>query len=361
MNREFKKDFLIDLSFVLVISLIIYFSFKFVFIYLFPFIIGLLITALVQKPAEYISRKIKIKKGACALILVVLTYILLVGIIFFCGYRIVGAVTMLYNGFADNINYFEKMFESINQKLSRVINTFPDDMKTSFSNAFTNLLGSLAEKITSFVSSVATSAASYAPGVLVSVVVTIVASCYIAKDFDTVKRFATGLISDKIRNLLVRVKEITVNKIFKIIKGYLIIMVITFVELAIGFLLLKINNAILIALLIAVLDLLPVLGTGTILIPWGIINLILGNYWLGAALLIIYVVVLLIRNIIEPKVISHQVGLHPLITLLCIFIGLKLFGFLGMLLLPLAVVLVYNLCFEGEIFLFRFKKLKNKE
>jgi len=123
--------------------------------------------------------------------------------------------------------------------------------------------------------------------------------------------------------------------------------------------LLGIDNAILIALIIAILDLLPVLGTGTVLIPWGIINIILGNYLIGVALIILYVVILIIRNIIEPKIISKQVGLHPLITLLCIFIGLKLFGFIGIIFLPLVTILVYNLYKEGEISFLDFKKSSN--
>ena len=358
MNREFKKNFLVDLGFILAISLIIYFSFRFVLVYLFPFIIGLIITALVQKPSAFIANKTRIKKGICALFLVVFTYLSLVALIFFCCYITVGGLSSLYNSLSENIDYFETLFESLNKSYSSLIDGLPKDVKNAFSDIFTNLVSSIAGGITAFVSHLATSAAAVAPGVFVSVIVTIVASCYIAKDYDSVKRIATGLISKRISNLLIKIKEIATTKIFKIIKGYFLIMLITFAELSVGLLLLGIDNAILIALLIAVLDLLPVLGTGTVLIPWGIINLSLGNYWLGAALIIIYVIVLIVRNIIEPKIISHQVGLHPLLALLCIFIGLKLFGFIGIFLLPLTVVLIYNLCIEGEINFFKLRKNK---
>lgn len=356
MNREFKKDFLVDIAFVLVISLIIYFAFKFVVIYLFPFIIGLLITALVQKPSEFISKKIRIKKGVCALVLVILTYIALLAIISFCLYKAVGAFSSVYNSFSENIDYFEELFESFGKKLSGIFEGLPKGVKDSLTNIFQNLLGTVAESVTSFVSHIAATAASFAPGVFVSVIVTIVASCYIAKDYDSVKKVAKGLISDRICHLLLKIKEIATTKIFKIIKGYLLIMLITFVELSVGFLLLRIKNAIVFAMLIALLDLLPVLGTGTILIPLGIINLISGEYFISAALIILYIIVLIVRNIIEPKVISHQVGLHPLVALLCIFIGLKLFGFVGMFFLPLIVVLIYNLVKEGELNFLKFKK-----
>ena len=356
MTRDFKKNFLIDLAFILVAAFLIYFTFKFLMIYFFPFIIGLIITAIIQKPSGFISEKTGWKKGTCALILVILTYIVLIGALFFFGYQVVNFFTSVANNLPQILDYFEEMFASVNEKLSLLLNTLPESTRNGFSGVFENLISTVAGQVTSFVSSFAAGTASHAPGVLISVVVTIVASCYIAKDFDTVKDFALGFLSGKPRRILSKTKSIATTKIFKIIKGYLLIMLITFAELSVGLLLFGIDNAILIALLIAILDLLPVLGTGTVLIPWGLINIILGNYLIGAALIILYVVVLIVRNIIEPKIISKQVGLHPLITLLCIFIGLKLFGFIGIIFLPLITILIYNLYKEGELSLPNFKK-----
>ena len=112
-------------------------------------------------------------------------------------------------------------------------------------------------------------------------------------------------------------------------------MLITFIELAIGLTVFKINNSVMLSLLISVLDIFPVLGVGTVLIPWGIICLFTGKVLLGIELLILYIIITVIRNIIEPKFVGNDLGLHPLATLVAMIVGLRLFGIVGMLGIPL--------------------------
>ena len=130
------------------------------------------------------------------------------------------------------------------------------------------------------------------------------------------------------------------STVLKYIKSYMILMVITFVELSAGFLILGIEYAIGLAALIALIDLLPVLGTGGVLIPWLIINIILGNYGLAISLLVLYVVITVIRNILEPKIIGQQIGVHPLAMLVSMYVGLRLFGFVGVFAMPILLVVI---------------------
>ena len=88
---------------------------------------------------------------------------------------------------------------------------------------------------------------------------------------------------------------------------------------------------------IAVLDILPILGTGGIMIPWAVISLVVGNVGLGLKLLLIYGIVTVVRNYVEPKIVGTQLGLHPIITLVSMFIGLRLFGFWGLFGLPVGI------------------------
>ena len=111
--------------------------------------------------------------------------------------------------------------------------------------------------------------------------------------------------------------------------------------------------ALVVALIVALVDLLPVIGTSTILIPWGIVELILGNVKLGVGILVTMAIVFVIRQIIEPRIVSGQVGLHPLITLVCIFVGLKIFGVIGMLIVPLVVLCIKELNDTGRIHLWK--------
>ena len=97
----------------------------------------------------------------------------------------------------------------------------------------------------------------------------------------------------------------------------------------------------------------PILGTGAVLIPWSIINLILGNTKLGIGMLILYIVITAVRQTIEPKIVGQQIGLHPIITLVLMYVGAQLIGVLGLLLLPVIATIIKTLNDEGTIHLFK--------
>ena len=126
-----------------------------------------------------------------------------------------------------------------------------------------------------------------------------------------------------------------------------IIMSITFVELSIGFTIIGLDYAFIIAFCIAIFDILPVLGTGGIMLPWAVITAIRGDIPLALSLLAIYVVVTVIRNIIEPKIVGAQLGLHPVVTLVSMFVGTQLFGVLDFL-IPICLSLLRHLNETGS-------------
>ena len=133
-------------------------------------------------------------------------------------------------------------------------------------------------------------------------------------------------------------------------------MLITFLEVFIGLTVLGVRYAFLIALLTAVVDLMPVLGTGTVMIPWGIIDLIAGNYFMGIGLLVLYAIITVIRQILEPKIVGKYVGLYPLLALVSMYVGLKLFGLIGLFGLPLSIVIFDRLRRDGFINIGKNKK-----
>ena len=143
------------------------------------------------------------------------------------------------------------------------------------------------------------------------------------------------------------------------LKGYLALMFLTFIELSVGLLILGQSNAVLLAAIISVIDILPVLGTGAIVIPWAVISLFTGNIWKAIGLILLYIVITVIRNFSEPKIIGKQVGLHPLLTLLSMFCGLKLLGILGLFLCPLTLIIINDLYKRQKINL-NFLKIKAK-
>mgnify|MGYP000290831249 FL=1 len=132
----------------------------------------------------------------------------------------------------------------------------------------------------------------------------------------------------------------------KMLRAYLLIILITFVEMTIGLGILKLaglyesSYILAIALLTAIVDILPVLGTGTVLIPWAVYSLCTGRVGFGIGLIVIYVAISVIRQIIEPKLVAGQLGLPPVVTIVGMYIGLQLFGFIGLFLVPLTLIML---------------------
>ena len=113
------------------------------------------------------------------------------------------------------------------------------------------------------------------------------------------------------------------------------------------------DKAFTIAAIIAVLDIIPVLGVGGAIFPWALVQLIKGRFVFAIGLIVLYVIVLVVRNIIEPKVVGGQVGLHPVVMLICMFAGVKIFGVLGLFVMPVVIIILKNLNDSGKIRIFK--------
>ena len=155
------------------------------------------------------------------------------------------------------------------------------------------------------------------------------------------------------KTVFLQIKEYIAGTLWVCVRSYALIMSITFVELSIGLTLIRIDHAILVAFVIAIFDILPVLGTGGIMILWAILTAIQGNYPLALGLLVVYLVITVIRNIIEPKIVGSQLGLHPVVTLCSMFVGAQLFGVIGLFGFPIGLSLLRYLNDHGVVRLFR--------
>lgn len=165
--------------------------------------------------------------------------------------------------------------------------------------------------------------------------------------------FCLRQMSAGTKTVFLQIKEYIAGTLWVCVRSYALIMSITFVELSIGLTLIRIDHAILVAFVIAIFDILPVLGTGGIMIPWAILTAIQGNYPLALGLLVVYLVITVIRNIIEPKIVGSQLGLHPVVTLCSMFVGAQLFGVIGLFGFPIGLSLLRYLNDHGVVRLFR--------
>lgn len=341
MNLDKKKNFVIDfmyIAFWLVISIIVI---KVLFVYLLPFVIGVIIAYLVQKPAISVSKNLKLKKEISAAVFSVLFYIAIVAVFALMFWLVYVQGNKFIESLGENgginkiLNQILRFVTKISEKLN---NNFGYTVEKIFSETSNGLIS----KISNIISNALSTFVKKMPDLLISSAITIVSTFYISKDYDKLKKFASGMISTRIYNKITEIKKIFIDCFFKISKGYFLLYIITFFELFLGFVILEISNFVLYAFLISLVDLLPVFGTGTVLMPWAIFMFLQNDFKLGFGLTMLYIVIVVIRNFLEPKIIGKQVGINPIFTLIFIFLGLRIGGIIGMIVVPIILTVAFT-------------------
>ena len=338
INSQKKSNFLINMAFYSTVILLIFLFFKVAFSYLFPFVFGFFLAFLMQKPAKAISNKLKIKTNIIRIAAVVLIYLFLAFSLSLLLWYLSGKIALLPRVIKPYMERLSKEFEKITAELNSRHDLKSESVLFSFGDMIKNSVEGISKKLIEYFSNTAADFAKGIPKTLITFVITLVASCYTAKDYDKIIAFFKGFIKPEKYKTLLTVKEILTKKVLKMISGYLIIFLITAAELTIGLLITGTKNFLLIALIIAIVDFLPVLGTGSVLIPWSIILLIQKNIKQGIMMLVLYAVITVVRNFIEPKIVGSKIGVHPLLQLIAIFLGLKFSGLAGMFLFPIALI-----------------------
>lgn len=335
LNKQAKIEVIINVLYYFLISILGIIIFKFLFNYLFPFVLATVVAYLMQKPARKIAKKVPLKNGVISAILAAFFYVILVVFLGFLVYK-----TFYY--LATFSEYFLKILPKFfeNLKGNKLFLNIPKEYLENFDLVFSNVINNLILKLTNSLSSLAGKIAKSTPSFLLSSIVAMVASCYIAKDFEKLCLFFKELFGEKIFAKITKIKGIVSESVLKILKGYIILSLITYFEVTIGLLFLKIKYAPIIAALVSIIDLLPVLGVGTILLPWAIYEIVFASALKGIGIAVLYLVVVLIRNFLEPKIISKQIGINPLFTLISIFVGFKVIGFWGLFIFPVALIVL---------------------
>jgi len=347
MLIEKRKQFIINVVYFGLIAVMGYLSIKYLLGLLLPFIIGLGITGLLNPIIRVAAKKSHIPRKIVAILFVILFYTILGFVFSWLGVHFWSMIKEFLQGlpqiYSSTIEpaldtFFtrmEKLAEGLEPSATQTVKDLAVSLSGSAAAVISNISSAAIKGISSLVSSI--------PNLIISVAFAMISTLFFAIDYDRIKGYIREKSPDKINRQTVEVKSFAVYIASKYIKGYALIMLITFTELSIGLTVLGVDRSIQAAAIISLIDILPVLGTGGVLIPWIIIELVLGNVPLAVGLTVVYLVILIVRNILEPKIIGEQIGLHPLIMLICIFIGAKIFGFTGMIALPICAVVLKQL------------------
>lgn len=372
---EKRRATLINIAYTAVILALIYLFFKYCFGVAAPFLLSFFFAVCLQRPLRWLDRKTKNK---CHTLWSVLLVLLVIAIILVPVCLVIASIVREVGSFvsylSEQLNDLPAFLVTLEKEILNLLKFLPDGIYTSVSDKVTEFFGNLindfdlsalginTQSITSGISSGISgiyNVAKNVPSTLLAVVIGIIAWIFFTKDYKRIVNFIKLQLPDNHKNLLSETKQVFSSTILKMIRAYGIIMFITFCELFLGFSILNLigvmnnNFAFIIAICIAIFDILPVAGSGGILIPWAIISLIIGNVGQAVGLLIIYAVITVIRQYIEPKIVGDSLGVHPLVTLAGLYFGLKLFGFMGMFIVPISVMIVKAFNDTGRIHLYK--------
>lgn len=343
MTDDKKIHFLINTCYFAAIAALIFFSLKLVSCYLLPFVIGFIITAMLRPIVVKISKRYKIKNDALSVAFVILFFVTLALLTCFLGYKLYIQLVAFTKTMPDYIISMTDLASKTSDNFLAVFDDMPDDFKNKISTFPDSILKFFTDKLSSVMSAIVGGIAKGMPTFVLTVIITLVASVFIAKDYNSFIKFTKRVLDENQIKYLTNIKDMIYKNVIKILRGYLTLMTITFIELSVCFLLLRVDYAIAIAALISLVDLLPVLGTGTVILPWALLKILLGDVKMAVFLIVIYIIISIVRNILEPKIIGKQMGLHPLITLIAMFLGLKIFGIIGMIIMPISLIVLNNL------------------
>lgn len=359
---DYKKTAVNILGLVLICAVVL--GAIFLSIYFWPFLVAIIFAIVLERSINFIVKKTKIPRKAVATTLVIVAY-LLIGML---AYLIISSLVREAIGLSGNLpELYEQLkanYTGMYQDITKMLSDLPETVSSSVYKTGLELL----ENITKFAGNILKWIIDFVlalPDIMIYVVVTFLATLFLVTDRRTITRYAEEVLPNKTFKKLSAVVSGCFKTLGKYLKSQCVLICITFIELFISFVILKQPYPLTLAVVVAIVDALPILGTGTVLIPWAIYSAVTGNLSFGIGLMVAYIVITIVRQLIEPKIVSDNLGIHPFVTLIAMYVGFKIFGLFGLIIGPVVMVIyknVFSIMFETGYLkkLFVYKKEKKE-
>ncbi len=321
-----------------------------------PFVIGWIIAMIANPLVRILERRLKVARKHTSMLIIIGVLALVIAVLYFLGVKIGEETRDFLDQAPEMYSDFTEDFQNAGKNLEIIISELPENIQESLEEVqqdIGTITGQAVGKLSQFTVDKAGSFARNIPSILISIIFSILSAYFFIADRDRILEFGRKhtpqIIQEKWRMMAESFKTVFGGYF----KAQFKIMAVIGVILFIGFLILKVRFAILVAALVAFLDMLPFLGTGTVLIPWAVFKLVSGDIRYALGLVILYLVTQLVRRIIEPKLVGDSIGMNPLVTLIFMYIGYRIGGVIGMILAVPIGAIVLNFykagTFDGAI------------
>lgn len=309
-----------------------------------PFVIGWFIAMLANPLVKFLEKRVKLVRKHSSVLIVVTALAVVIGLLYLLITKLVVEAAKLIQDLPQIFELVRMEVQSALVNMERLLQVLPQGIQDTFRQFNENLgtyFTTLVQQIAFPTVTVAGNVAKRIPTALVYSIIVILSSYFFIVEREKILAFCKRITPKS----ALRYYEFFRQDVKKLIGGYFLaqfrIMFVVAVILAVGFLVLGIGYSLLLAVLIAILDFLPLFGTGTALIPWALVKLLSGEYAFAAGLALLYVLTQVVRQIIQPKIVGDSMGLPPLLTLFFLYMGFKLQGISGMILaVPIGMVVL---------------------
>ena len=342
MFEERCKKFLLYLFSAAAAAGLFYLVFRYLFWWVLPFLLALGVAAAVEPVVAYLRVHLRFRRSFSALLLTLVLLFLLGGLLSLLGTTLANQAYALLKKVPLLLERVPQLLDAFFARLDGYSAAFPQWLRDSLYGAvmralsdaesfFSDLTGRLLSFLGSF--------AAALPRRVLSGATTVLAVYFTIASYPTLCRMLKTRLSGKtIRSLRLFRSGVT-QSLSRYLRAELTISFLTFLQLLLGFFLMRQDYALLLAFLITLLDALPVFGTGTALVPWALLSLLFSSVPKAIALLALYLCTLLVRNVLEPKLLASQAGLPPVASLFAMYLGFCTFGVAGMIAFPFLLLL----------------------
>lgn len=349
-NKRLYKRLLIRCVLGLIVVLLLFFVIPKIIHILFPFALAFIVAAILNPLVNKINQKLRISRRIVALVLDLLVFLSLTSLAFFLVYAVVNEAISLATNIQLNWDSIITELDGLDKSfawLNRILPPQIMEILAGFEDSIIDFLQNASKSLLSSVISITTTFTTKAGGFFVNFIMAILAAYFVTADYDRISALIKKFVGKRINTYISLLKASVVSALGGYLKSQLLLSLTAFIFMFVALAVYGQPYALLIALCLGIIDLLPIVGTIAVLVPWGIIEFVSGNVNKGVFLIIIGIAFFLIRKVIEPKIVGSQTGLHPLAALMSTYIGLQISGVWGAILGPVTLMLIISISKSG--------------
>ena len=357
MTYRQKRQFIVNFCYYGILFALAAAGLKFLWEYLAPFVLAFVVAYFLKPVVNKVNVYLKIRRSISAILCVRAFYAVTIAAISFAGIQMVLLIRNMFYILPDYysnelapviaglVRELQDVLISIDPGVKRIVEEYASGFLDNLAGTISTISMTALARISSLVTNI--------PGLFIKTLFTVIASFFISVDYYNITYFIAKQLNTKQVGILYEAEIYAKSTVIKYLRSYSIILFITFVEISLGLKILGISHPLVIGGLISIFDILPAVGTGGIILPWGVIAIIMGNIPIGLGMFALYLVITVVRNTIEPKIVGKSVGLHPVATLMGMVRGSRLRGVVGLFGVPILMVVLKQLNDSGKIKLYK--------